>query len=65
MPAKHRKATRTSNPVERLFVEVGRRTKIMGSFTNAGSIDRITFGVFWIINTMLEGTRLEHFTQNS
>jgi len=64
MPAGHRKATRTSNPIERLFVEVRRRTKIMGSFTNARSIDRVTFGVFWIINRMWEGTRLEHFTQN-
>ena len=64
MPARHRKTIRTTNPIERLFVEVRRRTKIMGAFTNARSIDRITYGVFWIINRMWKGTRLEHFTQN-
>jgi transposase-like protein len=65
MPARHRKTTRTTNPIERLFVEVRRRTKIIGAFTNAKSIDRITYGVFWIINRMWEDTRLEPFTQNS
>jgi putative transposase len=64
MPAKHRKTTRTSNPIERLFVEVRRRTKIMGSFRNARSIDRITYGVFWVINQMWKDKRLAHFTHN-
>jgi transposase-like protein len=64
-PERHRKTIRTTNPIERLFVEVRRRTRPIGTFTNAGSIDRITYGIFWIINRHWERIRLAHFTQNS
>lgn len=64
-PLRHRKSIRTTNPIERLFREVRRRTRPIGSFTNARSLDRITYGIFWIINRMWEDKRLEHFTQNS
>ena len=64
-PAKHRKTVRTTNPIERLFREVRRRTRPIGSFTNTRSIDRITYGIFWIINRMWEDTCLANFTHNS
>lgn len=64
-PVRHRKTIRTSNPIERLFREVRRRTRPIGSFTNARSIDRITYGIFWIINRMWEDKCLIQFTHNS
>jgi transposase-like protein len=64
-PVSHRITIRTTNPIERLFREVRRRTRPIGSFTNARSIDRIAYGIFWIINRMWEDTCLSQFTQNS
>jgi transposase-like protein len=64
-PVKHRITIRTTNPIERLFREVRRRTRPIGSFTNSKSIDRIAYGIFWIINRMWEDTCLTQFTQNS
>ena len=64
-PKQHRTTVRTTNPIERLFREVRRRTRPMGSFTNSKSVDRITYGIFWIINKHWEATRLATFTQKS
>ena len=64
-PVRHRRTIRTTNPIERLFREVRRRTRPIGSFTNTKSIDRITYGIFWIINRMWEDKRLANFTHNS
>jgi len=64
-PRHHRTTVRTTNPIERLFREVRRRTRPMGSFTNSKSIDRITYGIFWIINKHWEATRLAAFTHKS
>ena len=64
-PVKHRITIRTSNPIERLFVEVRRRTRPIGSFTNTDSLNRIAYGIFWIINRMWEDTCLNQFTQSS
>lgn len=64
-PLKHRITIRTTNPIERLFREVRRRTRPIGSFTNKRSLDRIAYGIFWIINRMWEDTCLTQFTQNS
>jgi putative transposase len=41
-----RQATRTTNAIERLFVEVRRRTRPMGVFSDRTSIERILFAVF-------------------
>lgn len=41
-----RKATRTTNAIERRFVEVRRRTRPMGVFSNRTSMERILFAVF-------------------
>jgi putative transposase len=64
-PLKHRITIRTTNPIERLFVEVRRRTRPIGSFKNTKSLDRIAYGIFWTINRMWEDTCLTQFTQNS
>jgi putative transposase len=41
-----RKAVRTTNAIERRFVEVRRRTRPMGVFSDKTSVDRILFAVF-------------------
>jgi transposase-like protein len=41
-----RKAVRTTNAIERRFVEVRRRTRPMGTFSDRTSIDRILYAVF-------------------
>jgi len=41
-----RKMTRTTNAIERCFVEVRRRTRPMGVFFDKASIERIIFAVF-------------------
>jgi putative transposase len=41
-----RKATRSTNAIERRFREVRRRTRPMGVFSNKTSMDRILFAVF-------------------
>lgn len=61
-----RKATRTTNAIERRFREVKRRTRPMGVFTNRDSMERILFAVFSYENSK-QGTRapLLLLTQNS
>ena len=41
-----RKAVRTTNPIERRFREVRRRTRPMGTFQDRTSMERILFAVF-------------------
>jgi putative transposase len=41
-----RKAVRTTNAIERRFLEVRRRTRPMGVFQDRTSMDRIRFAVF-------------------
>ena len=41
-----RRATRTTNAIERRFCEVRRRTRPMGVFSDKTSLDRILFAVF-------------------
>jgi len=48
-------ALRTTNAIERLFREVRRRTRPMGTFSNHTSMDRIMFSVFSYEN-LKEGT---------
>lgn len=64
-PERQRRTLRTTNPIERLFREVRKRTRPIGSFTNTESLNRIAYGIFWIINRHWEDKRLTHFTHNS
>ena len=65
MPEAHRKTIRTTNPIERAFREVRRRTRPMSCFNNPSSIDRIIFAVFAHQNANWENAPLHQFTQNS
>lgn len=60
-----RKATRTTNAIERRFREVRRRTRPMGVFSDKTSIERILFAVFTYENKK-QGTLTPFLmTQNS
>jgi transposase-like protein len=41
---------RTTNPIERAFREVKRRTRPMGVFVNKQSMERILYAVFTYLN---------------
>lgn len=60
-----RQATRTTNAIERRFVEVRRRTRPMGVFSDRTSMDRILFAVFSYENKKEGAAPLFLLTQNS
>jgi len=65
VPAAHRIVVRTTNPIERCFREVRRRTRPMTCFNNAGSIDRIMFAVFMHQTANWSKHPIRHFTQKT
>ena len=54
---------RTTNAIERCFVEVRRRTRPMVVFTNVQSVDRIIYAIFSRFNEDWKNHTLELFTQ--
>ncbi len=56
---------RTTNLIERSFREVRRRTRPMGIFENAASMERIIFSVFYYLDLEDGNTNLFLFTQES
>jgi putative transposase len=64
-PSAHWKKLRTTNIIERLFVEVRRRIRTMCAFTTRSSCERILFSVFDRMNTYWTQKPLKAFTQNS
>jgi transposase-like protein len=64
-PKAHWKRLRTTNVIERLFVEVRRRIRTMCAFTTRSSCERILFSVFDRMNTHWSRHPLPAFTQNS
>jgi putative transposase len=54
---------RTTNVIERCFVEVRRRTRPMVVFTNLESVDRIIYAIFSRFNEDWKNHTLELFTQ--
>jgi putative transposase len=54
---------RTTNAIERCFVEVRRRTRPMVVFTNVQSVDRIIFAIFSRFNEDWKNHTLKLFTQ--
>jgi len=54
---------RTTNIIERCFVEVRRRTRPMVCFVNAQSVDRIIFSIFNRFNEQWRNRTLRLFTQ--
>ncbi len=64
-PATHWKRLRTTNVIERLFVEVRRRIRTMCAFTTRDSCERILFSVFDRMNQHWTQHPLPAFTHNS
>jgi len=64
-PAVHWKRLRTTNVIERLFVEVRRRIRTMCAFTTPSSCERILFSVFDRMNQHWTRHPLPAFTHNS
>jgi transposase-like protein len=60
-----RKATRSTNAIERCFVEVRRRTRPMGVMADKASMDRILYAVFADINQNQGTSTPFPLTQNS
>lgn len=54
---------RTTNAIERCFVEVRRRTRPMVVFCNVGNIDRIIYAIFNRFNDDWKTHILHLFTQ--
>jgi putative transposase len=63
VPVAHRKKIRTTNPLERAFREVRRRTNPMSCLNNHGSVERVTFAVIHHQNTKWSRKPLPEFTQ--
>ena len=57
------KKLRTTNAIERRFVEVRRRTRPMVCFVNIHSVDRIIFAIFNQFNQQWQNRTLKVFTQ--
>ena len=55
MPELHRKYLRTTNPIERVFLELRRRRFGCGAFTNRAQWERVVFGVFLWLNRKWNG----------
>ena len=64
-PKNYWKRLRTTNAIERLFVEVRRRIRTMCAFTTRNSCERILFSVFDRTNQHWTRHPLPPFTQNS
>jgi transposase-like protein len=64
-PKAHWKRLRTTNVIERLFVEVRRRIRTMCAFTTRDSCERILFSVFDRMNQQWTRHPLPTFTHNS
>ena len=57
------KKLRTTNVIERVFVEVRRRTRPMVCFVNVASVDRIIYSIFHRFNFEWRNRTLRFFTQ--
>lgn len=64
-PQAHWKRLRTTNVIERLFVEVRRRIRTMCAFSTRSSCERIRFSVFDRMNPYWSRKPLKAFTQNN
>jgi putative transposase len=64
-PKAHWKRLRTTNVIERLFVEVRRRIRTMCAFTTRSSCERILYSVFDRMNKHWSRHPLPAFTHNS
>jgi putative transposase len=64
-PIHQRPKLRTTNAIERAFVEVRRRTRPISAFTNDASCERITYALVAHLNAQWSPKPLPQFTHNS
>ncbi len=64
-PVSHRIKIRTTNAIERAFLEVRRRTRTISCFTNSRSVNRIVYGVMSHLNKSWKDKSPPEFTQNT
>lgn len=64
-PKNHRIKIRTTNIIERSFVEVRRRTRPMSCFTNYASCDRIIYSIFHYLNEKWKGKPIKGFKEKN
>jgi transposase-like protein len=57
------KKVRTTNVIDRCFVEVRRRTRPMVCFVKVASVDRIIYSIFQRFNLKRKNRTLKLFTQ--
>jgi len=67
IPEKDRVTMRTTNPIERVFREVRRRTRTISCFTNRRSVDRMVYAVLAYQNRKWDSAhrRPTHFTHKT
>ena len=66
VPEHFQKRVRTTNPIERVFREVRRRTRTISCFTNRRSVDRMLYAVLAYQNRQWdEAYRPKQFTHNA
>ena len=66
IPEEYRITMRTTNPIERAFREVKRRTRPMNCFTNRRSVDRMIYAILTRQNKVWsEGRPLPNFTHSA
>lgn len=58
MPQLHWKYLRTTNPIERVFLELRRRRFGCGAFANRAQSERVVFGVFFWLNRIWKGKNI-------
>jgi putative transposase len=63
LPRRLWRKLRTTNVIERCFVEVRRRTRPMVCFVNVASVDRIIYSIFQRFNLEWKNRTLKLFTQ--
>lgn len=61
VPEPHHRMLRTTNPIERCFREVRRRTRSIGTFVNDASIERIVYGLVTYFNDKYAARRCPAF----
>jgi len=65
-PVAHRRLVRTTNYIERLILELRRRTRLMGAFAHKPSCERLFYGVIRRLNNRWDDRKpLTAFTQNT
>ncbi len=66
-PREHSKKIRTTNVIERQFREIRRRLRVMGTFPDSASAERMTFSLFVYHNTRWEraNTRIKEIAETN